>query len=45
MSRNVLITGAGARVGRFLAKGLAAEGWGIAIHYNRSQSGAEGSGG
>ncbi|MDB2438182.1 SDR family oxidoreductase [Hellea sp.] len=41
MSRDVLITGAGARVGRFIAKGLAAEGWGVAIHYNRSQSGAE----
>jgi len=41
MSRNVLITGAGARVGHFLAKGLAADGWSVVIHYNRSQSGAE----
>lgn len=41
MSRAVLITGAGARVGRFLAKGLAADGWAVAIHYNRSKAGAE----
>lgn len=41
MSRAVLITGAGARVGRHIAKGLAADGWSVAIHYNRSKSGAE----
>jgi len=41
MSRTILITGAGARVGRFLAKGLAADGWAVAIHYNRSEAGAE----
>jgi len=41
MSRAILITGAGARVGRFLAKGLAADGWAVAIHYNRSKAGAE----
>jgi len=41
MSRAILITGAGARVGRFIAKGLAADGWAVAIHYNRSKSGAE----
>jgi len=41
MSRAVLITGAGARVGRYLAKGLAADGWAVAIHYNRSKAGAE----
>lgn len=41
MSRAILITGAGARVGRHLAKGLAADGWAVAIHYNRSKSGAE----
>jgi len=40
MSRAILITGAGARVGRHLAKGLAAEGWAVAIHYNRSKDGA-----
>jgi len=37
----VLITGAGARIGAHLAAGLAAQGWAIAIHYNRSQSKAE----
>ena len=41
MSRAILITGAGARVGRYLAKGLAADGWAIAIHYNRSEAGAD----
>jgi len=37
----VLITGAGARVGAYLARGLAADGWHICIHYNRSASKAE----
>lgn len=41
MKRTILITGAGARVGRYLAKGLALDGWHVAIHYNRSSSGAE----
>ena len=41
MSRAILITGAGARVGRHLAKGLAGDGWAVAIHYNRSKAGAE----
>ena len=41
MTGRVLITGAGARVGRHLAKGLAAKGWAVALHYNRSQSGAQ----
>ena len=41
MSRAILITGAGARIGRHLARGLAAEGWSVAIHYNRSKQGAE----
>ena len=41
MSRAILITGAGARIGRHLARGLAAEGWSVAIHYNRSKKGAE----
>ena len=41
MSRAILITGAGARVGRFLAKALAADGWAVAVHYNRSQAGAD----
>jgi len=37
----VLITGAGARVGRHLAKGLAVKGWAVALHYNRSEAGAQ----
>lgn len=41
MTGAILITGAGARVGRFLAKGLASDGWAVAVHYNRSKSGAE----
>ncbi len=39
--KTVLITGAGARIGAYLAKGLAKDGWAVAVHYNRSQSGAE----
>ena len=38
--KTVLITGAGARVGAHLAKGLAEQGWAVAIHYNRSRDGA-----
>jgi len=38
----VLITGAGARVGAHLARGLASDGWHICIHYNRSESKAKG---
>ena len=41
MSRAILITGAGARIGRYLAKGLAEDGWAVAIHYNRSKAGAK----
>lgn len=41
MSRAILITGAGARVGAHFAKGLAADGWSVAVHYNRSKTGAE----
>ncbi len=41
MTRAVLITGAGARVGSHFAKGLASDGWAVAVHYNRSKSGAE----
>jgi len=37
----VLITGAGARIGAHLAKGLAREGWTVAIHFNRSRQKAE----
>lgn len=37
----VLITGAAARVGAHLARGLASDGWHICIHYNSSSAGAE----
>ncbi len=36
----VLITGAAHRIGRALALGLAADGWAVAVHCNRSLSGA-----
>lgn len=36
-----LVTGAGTRVGRAIAAGLAAEGWAMALHYNASAEGAE----
>ena len=39
--KTVLITGAGARIGAHLPRGLAAKGWAVAIHYNRSQKGAD----
>ena len=39
--KTVLITGAGARVGAHIARGLAAQGWKAAIHYNRSRKGAD----
>lgn len=41
MIRSLLITGAGARVGAHFAKGLASDGWAIAVHYNRSRQGAD----
>jgi len=34
----MLITGAATRIGRVLAKGLAADGWHVVIHYNNSKS-------
>ncbi|WP_409433619.1 SDR family oxidoreductase [Litorimonas sp. RW-G-Af-16] len=37
----MLITGAGARIGAALAKGLAADGWPVAIHYRRSETKAK----
>lgn len=37
----VLITGAGARVGAYLARGLAKDGWHVCIHYNRSSEKAQ----
>lgn len=39
--RNVLITGAGARVGAHVARGLAQDGWHICIHYLRSETKAQ----
>ena len=41
MGKAVLITGAGARVGAYLARGLAKDGWHVCIHYNRSASKAQ----
>lgn len=41
MSRAILITGAGARVGSHFAKGLAGDGWAVAVHHNRSRQGAD----
>ena len=36
-----LITGAGKRIGGVIARDLAADGWHVVLHYNRSKSGAE----
>lgn len=41
MTKTVLITGAGARVGAALAKGLAEDGWNVVIHYFRSAEKAD----
>jgi len=40
MSGTVLITGAAARIGSHLSKGLADDGWTVIIHYNRSENAA-----
>ncbi|MFV0522616.1 MAG: SDR family oxidoreductase [Mangrovibacterium sp.] len=37
MSKTALITGAAKRIGKEIALHLAAEGWNIAIHYNKSE--------
>lgn len=39
--RAALITGAGVRIGRAIAEDLAANGWAVAIHCNRSRADAE----
>lgn len=38
---NVIITGAAKRIGRALAVDFANQGWGVAVHYNRSSQEAE----
>ena len=40
--RTVLVTGSARRIGRAIAKGLAADGWNVAVHYNRSADEASG---
>jgi NAD(P)-dependent dehydrogenase (short-subunit alcohol dehydrogenase family) len=39
--RTALITGAGRRIGRAIALGMAADGWDIAVHYRQSEAEAE----
>ncbi len=39
-NKTVLITGGAARVGAYLSRGLAAQGWHVCIHYFRSQNSA-----
>ena len=34
--RTVLVTGSARRIGKAIATGLAADGWNVAVHYNRS---------
>jgi NAD(P)-dependent dehydrogenase (short-subunit alcohol dehydrogenase family) len=41
MMGTALVTGAGARIGRAIALGLAARGWRVAVHYHRSADGAD----
>lgn len=39
--RSVLITGAAVRVGAVLSRALAADGWNVIVHYNRSENAAK----
>ncbi|MEZ5962167.1 MAG: SDR family oxidoreductase [Hyphomonadaceae bacterium] len=41
MSKLVLVTGAGRRVGAGIARRLAKDGWVVGVHYNASREGAE----
>ena len=41
MSKVVLITGAAHRIGAYIAKSMAEEGWHVAIHYHGSSDDAE----
>lgn len=39
--RAALVTGAAQRIGRSIAQGLAADGWHVIVHYNRSSAAAD----
>ncbi len=39
--KRALVTGAGARLGRAMALSLGADGWAVAVHYRRSEAGAQ----
>ena len=39
-NRTVLVTGSARRIGKAIAKGLAADGWNVAVHYHRSDEDA-----
>jgi len=41
VDKAVLITGASARIGAYVARGLAKDGWHVCIHYNRSEDKAQ----
>ncbi len=41
MNKNILITGAARRIGKYLALGLADDGWCVVVHYNKSRSNAD----
>jgi len=40
-NRTALVTGSAKRIGKAIAKALGADGWNVAVHYNRSVSDAE----